>query len=138
MCLDPGVTPAVQPSMPVTLHVHGGRLELPVMEEPSPWPAPVFEAGDDASGESAEGVVWRVERDVLAGRTTCVIDHGSEYDAPYGTVVEHYAGRVSVDTATFERTMSIIVKHRSDIDLVAARVGGKLGAPPGLETEAAG
>ncbi len=91
------------PPEPVTLHVHGGRLELPVMEEPSPWPAPVFAPGDDASGESGEGVVWRVERDVLAGRTTCVIDHGSEYEAPYGTVVEHYAGRVSVDTATFEQ-----------------------------------
>jgi hypothetical protein len=34
--------------------------------------------------------------------------------------------------------MSIIVKHRSDIDLVAERVGVKLGAPPGLEAEAAG
>ena len=47
-------------------------------------------------------------------------------------------GADDVDTATFERTMSIIVKHRSDIDLVAERVGVKLGAPPGLETEAAG
>ena len=73
------------------------------MEEPSPFPEPVFTAGDAVSEESQDGVVWRVERDVLARTTACVIDHGSEYDAPYGTVVEHYGGRVSVDTRTFEQ-----------------------------------
>ena len=30
-----------------------------------------------------------------------MIDHGSAYDAPYGSVVEHYSGRVSVSTRTF-------------------------------------
>ena len=83
--------------------MQAGQLDLPVMEEPSPWPEPAFVAGDEASGESHDGVVWRVERDVLARTTACVIDHGSEYDAPYGTVVEHYGGRVSVDTRTFEQ-----------------------------------
>jgi MoxR-like ATPase len=43
-----------------------------------------------------------------------------------------------IDAETFERTMSIIVKHRSDIDLVAERVGVQLGAQPGLGAEAAG
>ena len=33
--------------------------------------------------------------------------------------------------------MSIIVKHRTDIDLVAERVGVKLGGPP-VEAEATG
>jgi hypothetical protein len=32
-----------------------------------------------------------------------------------------------VDQAVLERTMSIIVKHRTDLDLVAERVGVKLG-----------
>ncbi len=41
-------------------------------------------------------------------------------------------GADDVDAATFERTMSIIVKHRSDIDLVAERVGAQL-SPPGIE-----
>jgi MoxR-like ATPase len=44
-----------------------------------------------------------------------------------------------IDRAVFERTMSIIVKHRTDIDLVAERVGLKLGgAPEELEAEATG
>jgi len=38
-------------------------------------------------------------------------------------------GADDIDAATFERTMSIIVKHRSDIDLVAERVGVQLEAP---------
>ena len=36
-------------------------------------------------------------------------------------------GAEDIDRETFERSMSIIVKHRTDIDLVAERVGVKLG-----------
>jgi MoxR-like ATPase len=46
-------------------------------------------------------------------------------------------GADDIDRSTFERTMSIIVKHRTDIDLVAERVGVKLVAPPGVEAQAA-
>ena len=35
-------------------------------------------------------------------------------------------GAHDIDRAMFERTMSIIVKHRTDIDLVAERVGVRL------------
>ena len=35
-----------------------------------------------------------------------MVDHGSAYDAPYGSVVEHYKGRVSVSTRTFEQMAS--------------------------------
>jgi MoxR-like ATPase len=45
-------------------------------------------------------------------------------------------GAEDLDRSVFERTMSIIVKHRSDVDLVAERVGVKL-AGPGVEAEAA-
>ncbi len=41
-------------------------------------------------------------------------------------------GGGELDRALFERTMNIIVKHRTDIDLVAERIGAQLG-PPGLE-----
>jgi MoxR-like ATPase len=41
-------------------------------------------------------------------------------------------GADDIDRSVFERTMNIIVKHRSDIDLVAERVGVQLGQP-GLE-----
>jgi MoxR-like ATPase len=46
-------------------------------------------------------------------------------------------GADDIDRAVFERTMSIIVKHRTDIDLVAERVGLKLGGAE-LEAEATG
>jgi MoxR-like ATPase len=46
-------------------------------------------------------------------------------------------GADDIDRALFERTMSIIVKHRTDIDLVAERVGAQLGDAQ-LGAEAAG
>jgi MoxR-like ATPase len=46
-------------------------------------------------------------------------------------------GADDIDRALFDRTMSIIVKHRSDIDLVAERVGVRLSEPE-LGAEAAG
>ena len=36
-------------------------------------------------------------------------------------------GATDIDAKTFNDTMSIIVKHRTDIDIVAERVGVKLG-----------
>ena len=39
-------------------------------------------------------------------------------------------GAEDIDRETFEQSMSIIVKHRTDIDLVAERVGVKLAGPP--------
>jgi len=42
-------------------------------------------------------------------------------------------GAEDIDRSVFEQTMSIIVKHRTDIDLVAERVGVKLGAPEEIE-----
>ena len=48
-------------------------------------------------------------------------------------------GADDIDRELFERTMSIIVKHRTDIDLVAERVGVKLGEQrAGSRREAAG
>jgi MoxR-like ATPase len=38
-------------------------------------------------------------------------------------------GAEDIDQQTFRDTMSIIVKHRTDLDVVADRVGVKLGAP---------
>ncbi len=47
-------------------------------------------------------------------------------------------GADDIDGSLFARTMSIIVKHRTDMDLVAERVGMKLGGVQGLGAEAAG
>src|ERR671918_2338481 len=38
-------------------------------------------------------------------------------------------GAQDIDPETFRSTMSVIVKHRTDLDIVAERVGVKLGAP---------
>jgi MoxR-like ATPase len=46
-------------------------------------------------------------------------------------------GADDIDRSVFERTMSIIVKHRTDIDLVAERVGMKLEGEP-VEQRATG
>lgn len=100
------------PPLPVTLTVHGGRLELPAYDASGAPEPPDLVPGDETSSESDHGVVWRVEHDVLARRTTCVIDHGSAYDAPYGSVVEHYGGRVSVSSRTFEQTAASDVSFR--------------------------
>jgi MoxR-like ATPase len=45
-------------------------------------------------------------------------------------------GAQDIDEQTFRDTMSVIVKHRTDLDLVAERVGVRLGAPagPGVPT----
>ncbi len=88
---------------PVTLTVHGGRLELPIWSGPTPYPAPVLTPAGDAA-EDAAGLTWTVERDVLTRTTSCLVDHGSTYEIPYeGTATEHYVGRVSVDQLTFEQ-----------------------------------
>ena len=38
-------------------------------------------------------------------------------------------GATDIDRDTFQRSISILIKHRSDIDLVAERVGLRLGSP---------
>ena len=38
-------------------------------------------------------------------------------------------GATDIDEQTFRDTMSVIVKHRTDLDLVMERVGVKLGQP---------
>src|SRR5947199_1910117 len=40
-------------------------------------------------------------------------------------------GAGDIDAQTFRETMSVIVKHRTDLDVVADRVGVKIGAPFG-------
>jgi len=46
-------------------------------------------------------------------------------------------GADDIDSEVFTQTMSIIIKHRTDIDLVAERVGVRLGTKSSAETPAA-
>ncbi len=94
------------PPGPVALTIQGGELELPVWNGPSPFAEPVLTPGGKAS-EDAAGLIWSVERDVLDRTTSCVVDHGSTYEIPYGgTATEHYEGRVTVDQVSFEQHAS--------------------------------
>jgi MoxR-like ATPase len=47
-------------------------------------------------------------------------------------------GADDIDQDVFRDTMSIIVKHRTDLDVVAERVGVKLSHPPGVGAASAG
>lgn len=98
------------------LTVHGGELQLPTVTSESSWPVPTFAAGAERSGENADGVVWRIERDVPAGTTACVVDHGSSYATSYGHCTEHYDGRVSVDLATHDQTATATASYTLRFD----------------------
>jgi predicted acyl esterase len=93
------------PPSPVRLTVLGGSLRLPAWRGPSPHPEPSLPPPSSPwSGESADGVTWAIERDVLARTTRCVVDHGSTYDIPYGgTSTERYRGSARVDRRTYEQ-----------------------------------
>lgn len=96
----------IAPPEPLTLTIDKGasHMCLPVVTGPSPCPPPVLVATrPDRSGDH-DGVLWRIERDVLARTTSCVVDHGSVTKLADGTTSEeHYAGRVTVNTRTFEQ-----------------------------------
>ncbi len=100
----------VAPPEPLTLTIASATLMLPKYEPTGSAAAPSFTPGNDHSSESAEGVTWRIERDVLAGTTACVTAQGSEYETPYGSMVEAYSGRVTVDARTHVQTATADVK----------------------------
>ncbi len=103
----------VAPPEPLTLTVLDGSLELPVWSGQSPHDEPRFVPGDARSAEDPAGTVWRVERDVLARTTRCVVDHGSTYDVPHaGAATEHYRGQVEVDHRTFDQRAAADVTFR--------------------------
>ena len=84
----------------MTLTVHSGRVELPVLT--GSWPAPTFGAG-----RRAHVGVRRGHR-LGDPRRRARPDHDgahvsvSEYDTPYdGRALEDYRGEVSVDRRTF-------------------------------------
>ena len=99
------------PPGPVAITVHGGTLTLPLWEGPSPYDPPTLIESDDEI-ESAEGVVWTIERDVLARETRCTVDHGSTYEIPHdGAATERYRGTVSVNGRTFAQRAEAEAVH---------------------------
>ncbi|MFC4784793.1 CocE/NonD family hydrolase [Nocardioides sp. MAHUQ-72] len=93
----------VAPPAPVTLTVHGGSLELPLLVGDHPEPA--FVPGAAHSSESADDVTWEIRDDVLRRTTSARTRVVSEYDTPYdGRAREDYFGEVVVDRRSFEQT----------------------------------
>jgi len=100
----------VAPPEPLTLTIQSATLLLPKYDPAGSPTPPAFTPGNEHSSESADGVTWRIERDVLAGTTACVTAQGSEYETPYGSMIEAYSGRVTVDTNTHTQTATADVK----------------------------
>ncbi len=90
----------IAPPAPVTLTVHAAEVSLPVLD--GAFPTPTFGPGAEHTSESAEGIGWTIEDDVLARRTTARTVSVSEYATPYdGRAREDYRGEVSVDRRSF-------------------------------------
>jgi putative CocE/NonD family hydrolase len=116
----------VAPPRPLVLEVLGGELVLPVLTEDSPTPATEFAPGGDAPEGESDGVTWRIEHDVLARTTSAVVDHGGEYPTPYGSLREHYSGRVTVDRRTFDQRATARVSFGLDLGESRAEVSSDL------------
>jgi uncharacterized protein len=122
------------PPRPLTLRPHGGTLRLPQYVGESPFPPPQLAPGE-AAGAEAEGVTWQVDRDVLRRRRTCVVEHGSTYPIGFdGSATEHYWGRVSVDTASFDQRAEADVRFELEWPEVTAATRSALDV--GVDAEA--
>ena len=79
------------------------ELVLPVLDGPSPLPAPVLPptTGKDTHAPDADDeqppTVWRLEDDQIGHEARCVTGSGSNYEAPFGArVEERYEGTTGV------------------------------------------
>lgn len=91
----------VAPAGPGTLTLRDAVLTLPTYDPDPRASVPDFAPGNATSSEDAEGITWRIERDVARRVTRCVVGSRSTYDTPFGTGSERYDGWVSVDERTF-------------------------------------
>lgn len=111
----------VAPPAPVSLTVHGGWLELPLLDGEHEEPA--FTPGSPHSPDSGDGVAWEVRDDVLRRRTSARTHAVSTYDVPGGGVArEDYLGEVSVDRRTHRQTAHATTSFDLDWPGVAVRV----------------
>ena len=96
----------IAPPRPLQMELDLGEtaLHLPMLGDRGALPPPELVPSSSPPNESADAV-WRVQRDVLARRTACLVDHGSTYDEDGVTCTEHYRGEVAVDTRTFVQTV---------------------------------
>jgi hypothetical protein len=88
------------PPGPLTLDVDGSTvvLQLPTLAEPAPS-VHEFAPGAGPDADEDDGVVWRVEHDVLGRRTEVITRYGGTYEGRHGaTATDDYRGRLGVST----------------------------------------
>lgn len=116
----------IAPPRPVTLSIDrsGSSLEIPVLVGESPCPPPplVHLRPDELS--SGEGVVWKIERDVLARTTTCTTQY-RDVDVSLDGLpsTSMYDGRVTIDERTWEQTVHAVA--RFDVEYEQGRVASE-------------
>lgn len=89
------------PPGPVTLSVDAAsvEVELPIVDG-LPDSVHPFVAGTGPSADEGDGVVWRIEHDVIARETRVVTRYGGTYGGRHGaTVTDDYRGELGVSTA---------------------------------------
>ena len=88
------------PPGPLTLGVDAGsvRLRLPIVDGLEPSTADLV-AGSGPADADADGVVWRIEHDVLGRETRVVTRYGGTYEGRHGaSVTDDYRGELGVST----------------------------------------
>ncbi len=88
------------PPGPLTLEVDAASVELALPLTTDLQPSThTFVPGAGPSDDEADGVVWRVEHDVLARETRVVTRYGGTYSGLHGaTVTDDYRGELGVST----------------------------------------
>ena len=88
------------PPGPVTLEIDAASVAvvLPVVDG-LPVSAHQFAPGTGPDADEADGVVWRVEHDVLGRCTEVVTRYGGSYEGAHGAAItDDYRGRLGVST----------------------------------------
>jgi predicted acyl esterase len=104
---------ATAPPEPVILEIDRGasRLSVPVLGNLDDLAEPVLAHVVPETLQSSDGITWTVERDVLARKTTCRIEHGGDWVSAKGYPCrEHYTGLVELDTRTFEQRVEAFAR----------------------------
>jgi hypothetical protein len=87
------------PPGPLTLEVDVSQLGLTLPVVMLPDSTHVFAPGGQPSSDEADGVVWRVEHDVLDRETRVATRYGGTYDGLHSAVItDDYRGELGVST----------------------------------------
>lgn len=110
------------PPQPVTIEIdcEASRLTVPVIADLDRLDEPNLATVVPDRLQSADGITWQVERDMLARRTVCRTEHGSEWVSTKGFPCrDHYTGLVELDTRTFNQRAAAFA--RLDVEFPEGR-----------------